>query len=207
LAVSRRARTGDHAKGEDHMGRIVVSQFVSLDGVIEDPVGIEELGRGSWTGCAASGPEGEKFKLDEIFESEAMLLGRRTYEGYVAAWPSRDGEYADKINSMPKYVVSSTLEQPEWNNTTVLDGDVGGSVQELREQLAGTILIQGSGTLVHALMERDLVDEWRLMTFPIVVGAGARFFGDPGRAVPLRLASSRTVGEGITIATYEPIRG
>jgi dihydrofolate reductase len=188
------------------MSRIVVSQFVSLDGVIEDPVGIEELGRGAWSGRASSGPEGGKYKVDEIMDAEAILLGRNTYDGFVAAWPSRDGEYADKINGMPKYVVSSTLEDPEWDNTTVLKGNVASEVGKLKEQLGGEILIYGSAQLTYALMEHDLVDEWRLMVFPIVVGAGKRCFGDPGRAVDLRLVESRAVGEGVAILTYEPVR-
>jgi dihydrofolate reductase len=187
------------------MSRIVVSQFVSVDGVIEDPVGMEELGRGDWT-RASSGPEGGKYKVDEIMDAAAMLLGRKTYEGYAAAWPGRDGEYADKLNGMPKYVVSSTLSDPEWSNTTVLHGDAASAVGKLKEQVDGDILVQGSAQLTYTLMEHDLVDEWRLMIFPIVVGAGKRFFGDPGKAVDLRLVESRAVGEGVAILTYEPAR-
>ena len=156
------------------MRRIVVSQFVSLDGVIEDPVGIESLGRGAWSSSTDSGPEGAKLKVDEMMESEAMLLGRKTYDGYLAAWPGRGGDYADKINSMPKYVVSSTLREPEWNNTTVLSG--------------------------------DLVDEWRLMVYPTIVGRGRRCFGDPGRAVDLELVDSQMVGDGVAIMIYRPAR-
>jgi dihydrofolate reductase len=188
------------------MSRIVVSQFVSLDGVIEDPVGIEELGRGDWTSSASSGPEGGKYKVDEIMDAAVMLLGRKTYEGYAAAWPGRDGEYAGKLNGMPKYVVSSTLSDPEWSNTTVLQGDAASAVRKLKERTDGDILVHGSAELTYALMEHDLVDEWRLMMFPIVVGAGKRFFGDPGKAVDLRLVESRAVGEGVAIMTYEPVR-
>jgi dihydrofolate reductase len=188
------------------MSRIVVSQFVSVDGVIEDPVGMEELGRGDWT-RASSGPEGGKYKVDEIMDAAAMLFGRRTYESYASAWPGRDGEYADKLNGMPKYVVSSTLSDPEWSNTTVLQGDAASAVRELKEQVDGDILVQGSAQLTYTLMEHDLVDEWRLMIFPIVVGAGKRFFDDPGKAVDLRLVESRAVGEGVAILTYEPARG
>jgi dihydrofolate reductase len=187
------------------MSRIVVSQFVSVDGVIEDPVGMEELGRGDWT-RASSGPEGGKYKVDEIMDAAAMLLGRKTYEGYAAAWPGRDGEYADKLNGMPKYVVSSTLGDPEWSNTTVLKGDAASAARKLKEQTDGDILVHGSAELTYALMEHDLVDEWRLMIFPIVVGAGKRFFGDPGEAVDLRLVESRAVGEGVAIMTYQPVR-
>jgi dihydrofolate reductase len=188
------------------MSRIVVSQFVSVDGVIEDPVGMEGLGRGDWT-RASSGPEGGKYKVDEIMDAAAMLVGRRTYESYAAAWPGREGEYADKLNGMPKYVVSSTLSDPGWSNTTVLQGDAASAVRELKEQVDGDILVQGSAELTYTLMEHDLVDEWRLMIFPIVVGAGKRFFGDPGTAVDLRLVESRAVGEGVAILTYEPARG
>jgi dihydrofolate reductase len=188
------------------MSRIVVSQFVSLDGVIEDPVGIETLGRGGWSDRASSGEEGGKFNVDEIMDAEAMLLGRKTYDGYFAAWPSRGGEYADKINSMPKYVVSSTLANPEWTNTTVLEGDVPTEVRKVKERHSGGILIHGSAQLTHILIEHDLVDECRLKIYPIVVGTGKRYFGDPGRAVDMRLTESRTVGEGVVILIYEPAR-
>lgn len=188
------------------MSRIVVAQFVSVDGVIEDPVGIEDLGRGSWT-RASSGPEGAKYKVDEIMDASAMLLGRRTYESYASAWPERDDEYADKINRMPKYVVSSTLADPQWSNTTVLQGDVASSVGELKQRTDGNILVHGSAQLVYALMEHDLVDECRLMVFPVVVGAGKRFFDDPGKTVDLRLIECRAVGEGVAILSYEPVRG
>jgi dihydrofolate reductase len=187
------------------MSRIVVSQFVSVDGVIEDPVGMEELGRGDWT-RASSGPEGGKYKVDEIMDAAAMLLGRKTYEGYAAAWPGRDGEYAGKLNGMPKYVVSSTLQDPEWNNSTVLGGDVGDAVAKLKQDVDGTILVAGSAQLAQALVERDLVDEIRLMVFPVVLGTGKRLFGETSDKKPLRLAESRTVGtDGVTILTYEPV--
>jgi len=188
------------------MRRIVVSQFVSLDGVIEDPVGIETLGRGAWSGRTDSGAEGGKFKVDEMMDSEAMLLGRKTYDGYVSAWPGRGGDYADKINGMPKYVASSTLENPEWNNTTVLDGDVASALRKLKQQPGGDILVHGSAELTYTLMEHDLVDEWRLMIFPIVIGAGKRCFGDPGKAVDLKLTDSRAVGDGVAILIYHPVR-
>ena len=188
------------------MGRIVVAQFVSLDGVIEDPVGMETLGRGDWTGRASSGPEGGQFVVDELLQSEAMLLGRRTYKSYAEAWPSRDGDFADKINGMPKYVVSSTLENPTWENTTVLSGDVIAEVRKVKDQTAGDILIQGSAELTYALTEHDLVDRWRLMVFPVIVGAGKRCFGDPGRPVDVRLVESRVVGDGVAIMLYELAR-
>lgn len=188
------------------MRRIVVSQFVSLDGVIEDPVGIESLGRGAWSSSTDSGPEGAKLKVDEMMESEAMLLGRKTYDGYLAAWPGRGGDYADKINSMPKYVVSSTLKDPEWSNTSVLSGDVADEVRGLKDQPGGDILVHGSAQLTDALMEHGLVDEWRLMVYPTVVGRGRRCFGDPGRAVGLELVDSRAVGDGVAIMIYRPAR-
>jgi dihydrofolate reductase len=188
------------------VSRIVVSQFVSLDGVIEDPVGIESLGRGAWSDSASSGAEGDKFNVDEMMDAEAMLFGRKTYDGYVAAWPSRGGEYADKINSMPKYVVTSTLAEPEWSNTTLLEGDVADAVRWVKGRHVGDILIHGSAQLTATLMEHDLVDEWRLKIYPIVVGKGKRYFGDPGRAIDMRLTGSRTVGEGVVILVYEPVR-
>jgi dihydrofolate reductase len=188
------------------MSRVVVSQFVSLDGVIEDPVGMETLGRGAWSERASSGPEGGAFKVDEIMESEALLLGRRTYEAFAASWPGRDGDYADKMNRMPKYVVSSTLASPTWENTTVLSGDVIAEVRKVKDQTAGDILIQGSAELTYALTEHDLVDRWRLMVFPVIVGAGKRCFGDPGRPVDVRLVESRVVGDGVAIMLYELAR-
>jgi dihydrofolate reductase len=188
------------------MSRIVVSQFVSLDGVIEDPVGTETLGRGAWSDRASAGEEGGKFKVDEVMDTEAMLLGRTTYDGFVAAWPSRGGEVADKMNSMPKYVVSSTLEDPEWTNTTVLSGDIPTEVGKVKERHDGDIVIYGSAQLTDALLEHDLVDEWRLMVSPVVVGKGKRCFGDPGKAVDVKLTECRAVGDGVVILMYEPVR-
>jgi dihydrofolate reductase len=186
------------------MGRIVVTEFVSLDGVMEDPGGSEDFKHGGWTFEIDRGEEGDKFKLDEAFSSEALLLGRVTYEGFAAAWPTREGEFADKFNSMPKYVVSSTLEEPEWNNSTVLKGDVAEEVAKLRQERDGDIVVHGSARLVQTLVEHDLVDEFRLMVFPVVLGSGKRLFGETSRKKPLRLADSKTVGDGVTILTYEP---
>lgn len=189
------------------MGRIVVTEFVSLDGVIEDPGGSETFRHGGWSFEISRGDEGDKFKLDEVFSSEALLLGRVTYEGFAAAWPSREGEFADKFNSMPKYVVSTTLEDPEWNNSTVIKGDVAEEVSKLKEQLDGDVVIHGSATLVQSLVEDDLVDEYRLMVFPIVLGSGKRLFGDSSDASALRLVGSEPVGpDGVVILTYEPQR-
>ena len=186
------------------MGRIVVTEFVSLDGVMEDPGGSEGLEHGGWALSISRGDEGDKFKLDELMEAEAQLLGRVTYEGFAAAWPSRTDEvgFAEKMNTMPKYVVSRTLAEPEWQNTTVLrDLD---AVAKVREELGGTILVAGSRQLVQGLLERDLVDELRLMVFPIVLGSGKRLFGDVHGAKRLRLEGSRTVGDGVAILVYEP---
>ena len=154
------------------MGRIVVTEFVSLDGVVEAPGGGENFKHAGWSFEIDRGDEGNKFKLDETLASEALLLGRVTYEGFAAAWPSRTDEFADKFNSMPKYVVSSTLEDPEWNNSTVLEGDVVDEVSKLKQEQDGDIVIHGSPQLVQTLIEHDLVDEYRLMIFPVLVGSG-----------------------------------
>jgi dihydrofolate reductase len=186
------------------MGRIVVTEFVSLDGVMEAPGGGEDFKHAGWTFEIARGDEGDKFKLDETIETEALLLGRKTYEGFAAAWPSREGEFADKFNSMPKYVISSTLDGAEWNNSTVLDGDVVEEVSKLKQELGGDIVVHGSAQLVQTLVEHDLVDELRLMVFPVVLGGGKRLFGDTSDKKRLRLTKSKTVGDGVTILIYEP---
>jgi dihydrofolate reductase len=186
------------------MGRIVVTEFVSLDGVMEDPGGAEEFQHGGWSFEFSRGEEGDKFKLDEALESDALLLGRVTYEGFAAAWPSREGEFADKFNTMPKYVVSSTLEEPEWNNTTVLEGDVVEEVSKLKQAVDGDIVVHGSARLVQTLVEHDLVDELRLMVFPVVLGSGKRLFGETSDKKPLGLADSKMVGDGVAILTYQP---
>jgi dihydrofolate reductase len=190
----------------DHVGRIVVTEFVSLDGVVQAPGGGEDFEHAGWSFEINRGEEGEKFKLDETMSSEALLLGRVTYEGFAAAWPSREGEFADKFNTMPKYVVSSTLEDPEWNNTTVLKGDVAEVVSKLKRERDGDIVVHGSPQLVQTLLEHDLVDELRLMVFPVVLGTGKRLFGDTSDKKPLRLADSKVVGDGVAILVYEPAR-
>ena len=187
------------------MGRIVITEFVSLDGVMEAPGGGEDYRHGGWTFEIDRG-EGDKFKLDEALGADALLLGRVTYEGFAQAWPSRDGEFADKFNTMPKYVVSSTLRKAEWNNSTVLEGDVAEEVSKLRQKQDGDIVVHGSAQLVQALIEHDLVDELRLMVFPVVLGSGKRLFGDTSDKKRLRLTSSKTVGDGVTILVYEPVR-
>jgi dihydrofolate reductase len=186
------------------MGRIVVTEFVSLDGVMEDPGGSEKFKHGGWSFEFNRGDEGDKFKLDETTSSEALLLGRVTYEGFASSWPEREGEFADKFNTMPKYVVSSTLKSPEWDNSTVLDGDVVTEVTKLKQELAGDIVVHGSAQLVQALLEHDLVDEVRLMVFPVVLGSGKRVFGETSDKKPLRLVSSKAVGDGVAILVYEP---
>jgi len=163
------------------MGRIVVTEFVSLDGVVEDPGGSEDFEHGGWTFEIERGEEGDRFKLGEALEAEALLLGRVTYEGFAEASPSRDGEFADKFNGMPKYVVSSTLTDPEWSNSTVISGDLADAVAKLKEELSGDAVVHGSAQLAQELIARDLVDE-------------------------LRLADSKIVGDGVAILTYEPAR-
>ena len=189
------------------MSKLVVSEFVTLDGVMEDPGGAEGFDRGGWAFQFDRGADGDKFKLDETMEAESLLLGRVTYEGFAAAWPSRTDEagFADKMNGMPKYVVSSTLENPEWHNSTVVKGDVAGEVAKLKEGSDGPILVAGSRTLVQALLGNDLVDELRLMVFPVVLGAGKKLFEDAGGTRPLKLRESRPVGDdGVVVLVYEP---
>jgi dihydrofolate reductase len=185
------------------MGKLVVTEFVSLDGVIEDPGGSESFKHSGWSFEIDRGDEGNDFKLEETMASDALLLGRVTYEGFAEAWPSRDGEFADKFNSMPKYVVSSTLESPEWDNTTVLEGDLADSVAMLKEKHDRDIVVHGSATLVQALLEQDLVDELRLMVYPVVLGTGKRVFGETSDKKPLTLADSKVVGDGVVILVYQ----
>jgi dihydrofolate reductase len=184
------------------VGRIVVTEFVSLDGVMEDPGGAENFKYGGWTFEIDRGDEGNKFKLDETMASDALLLGRVTYEGFAEAWPSREGEFAEKFNTMPKYVVSSTLENPTWTNSTVINGNLADEVSKLKEQHSGDIVVHGSAQLAQALLDQNLVDELRLMVFPVVLGAGRRLFGETGEKKPLELAESKVVGDGVAILTY-----
>ena len=189
---------------EAQVGRIVVTEFMSLDGVVEDPGGAEGFRHGGWSFEIDRGDEGNKFKLDETLASEALLLGRVTYEGFAAAWPSREDEFADKFNNMPKYVVSSTLDKPEWNNSTVLKGDVAEEVAKLKREQEGDIVVHGSAQLVQALIEHDLVDELRLMVYPVLLGTGKRLFGETSDKKRLRLTDSKAVGDGVVILVYEP---
>jgi dihydrofolate reductase len=187
------------------MGKIVVSENVTLDGVIQDPAGDEGFRHGGWVGLISNSPQLGQLALDEALGQEAFLLGRRSYEWLAARWPSRTGELADRLNSLPKYVVSSTLQHPSWNNSTVLNGDVVTEVSELKQELAGDIVVPGSFQLVHTLMEHDLVDEIRLKIFPVVLGAGQRLWGQTSDKKPMRLAGTRTVEGGIAYLTYQPI--
>ena len=191
------------SKKEEQVGKIVVTEFVSLDGVMEDPGGSESFKYGAWSFEIDRGDEGNKFKLDETMATDALLLGRVTYEGFADAWPKRDGEFADKFNSMPKYVVSSTLSNPEWTNSTVLQGDLGEEVAKLKERYEGDIVVHGSARLAQELLDRDLVDELRLMVYPVVLGQGKRVFGETSDKKTLRLAGSKVVGDGVLILTYE----
>ena len=184
------------------MGRIVVSQFVTVDGVIEDPGGSEHTERGGWALQFDRGEDGNQFKLDEVMESSVLLLGRKTYEGFAAAWPTREGDFADKFNTMPKFVVSSTLTDPEWSNSTVIGP---GDLARLKEEQDGVVLVNGSRRLVDELVEQDLVDEFRLIVFPIVLGKGLQLFGDTGATKALELVESRPVGpEGVVVLVYRP---
>jgi dihydrofolate reductase len=187
------------------MGNVVVSQFVTVDGVIEDPGGAENWDRGGWAFKFNRGDDGDQFKLDEVMKADALLLGRKTYEGFAAAWPSREGEFADKFNNMRKYVVSTTIGDPEWNNTVVIADDVAGQVACLKGDHDGDILVNGSGQLVATLIEHGLVDEYRLMVFPTVLGGGKQLFGDGGEPTALQLVEAKPVGpDGVLVLIYTP---
>ncbi len=190
------------------MGRVVVTEFVSLDGVFEAPGGGEDFEHAGWTFTFDRGEDGDRFKLDELMAADAQLLGRVTYEGFAAAWPSMTDEvgFADKMNTMPKYVVSSTLTSPEWANTTVLDEGLADDVCSLKNRYAGEILVAGSGQLVRGLLAHGLIDELRLMVFPIVLGSGKRLFADGTATTRLTLADCKPVGsDGVTVLTYAPV--
>jgi dihydrofolate reductase len=188
---------------EAAMGRVVVTEFVSLDGVMEGPGGDDGFARGAWSFEFDRGAEGDAFKTDETMHADALLLGRRTYEGFAAAWPGREGEFADKFNTMPKYVVSSTLKDPGWENTTVVSGDPAQEVARLRDEHDGDLIVHGSGQLVRALVAAGIVDELRLMVFPVVLGTGKKLFGDTDDAQRMRLKESAAVGDGVLTLVYE----
>ena len=195
------------------MGKIIISENVSLDGVVQDPTGEEGFRHGGWLGRVGDRgrEEAAEVLLDEALGTEAMLLGRRSYEFLAARWPSRSGALADRLNSKPKYVVSSTLEEPKWSNSTafkgaVLKGDVVTEVSKLKQQLAGDIVVAASGQLVHTLIEHDLADELRLMIYPVVLGAGKRLFGETSDKKPMRLINTRTVSDSLAYLTYELVQ-
>jgi dihydrofolate reductase len=190
------------------MGKIVISENVTLDGVVQDPTGEEGFRHGGWFAQVGSNDREGFYKaaLDEVLRAEALLVGRRSYEFLAARWPSRTGELADRMNSIPKYVVSSTLEDPGWNNTTVVKGDAVNEVSNLKERLNGEIVVPASLQLVRTLIEKDLVDELRLMVYPFVLGAGERLFGETSDKVPLRLVANRTVGDSLPYVTYQVVR-
>ena len=188
------------------MGRIVVSDNISLDGVIQDPAGDEGFERGGWVGLIKDRPELAKLALEEALGTDALLMGRRTYDWFAARWPSRSGSLADRLNSMPKYVLSSTLRDPTWNNSTLVNGDVRDEASKLREAFTGDIVIPASVGIVRSLLEHDLVDELRLKVFPVLLGAGKRLFGETSHKVPMRLVDTRTIDGGVAFLTYERIR-
>lgn len=186
------------------MRKIIVSEFVTIDGVMEDPGGSEKTKRGGWAFQFERGPEGDKFKLDEVMESEAMLLGRITYEGFSEAWPAREGGFADKMNNMPKYVISKTLKKAEWANTKVINNNIVEEIAKIKAQPGGDILVAGSRTLVDTLMQHNLVDEYRLMVYPVILGSGKRLFEDGSNRIALKLTEARPIGDGILILIYRP---
>ncbi|MQA12976.1 MAG: deaminase [Pseudonocardiaceae bacterium] len=190
------------------MGKIIISENVSLDGVVQDPTGDEGFRHGGWFGQIGNKDREAwaKVELDEALGTEALLLGRRSYEWFAGRWPSRSGEWADRLNSLPKYVVSSTLQDPAWNNSRVLKGEVGNEVSKLKQELDGDIVVYASFQLGRTLMEHDLVDELRLMIYPVVLGAGERLFGETSDTKPMRLINTQTVGDGLAFLTYEPVR-
>jgi dihydrofolate reductase len=188
------------------MGKIVKSNFVSLDGVVQDPAGNEGFRLGGWVGPLKDRQDLNQLALDEALGAEALLLGRRSYEFLAALWPSRTGQLADRLNSLPKYVVSSTLEDPAWNNSTVLEGDVVSEVSRLKRELSGELVVPASFQLLHTLLEHDLVDELRMIVIPVVLGAGERLFGDTTDMRPMRLVDAQTIDNGVVFLTYEAVR-
>jgi dihydrofolate reductase len=184
------------------VSKLVVSEFLTLDGVFEDPGGAEGLPYGGWAFEFERGPEGDKFKLDELMAADALLLGRTTYEGFAAAWPKMEGTgaFGERMNSMPKFVVSSTLENPEWNNTRVVDASgFGDRVRQLKGEFQGDLLVNGSGRLACGLAEHGLVDEYRLMVFPTAVGRGKRLFEGLGTSQALRMVGTQRAGDTVIL--------
>jgi dihydrofolate reductase len=204
IAAVTRPPKPDPAKETEMAARIVVTEFVSLDGVMEAPGGEPDFRYPGWTFQFDRGDDGNQFKLDETRQSDALLIGRRTYESFAGAWPQREGEFADKFNSMPKFVVSTTLKDPEWSNTTVLDsGDATAEVRKLKEEFDGELQVPGSHRLVQELIESDLVDQINLMVFPVILGTGKRAFEETAERRNLRLKESKVVGDGVVVLIYE----
>lgn len=186
------------------MRRIVVSEFLTLDGVMQDPGGADGFARGGWAFQFNRGPEGDKFKTDELMAADALLLGRVTYQGFAAAWPSRTGDFADKMNGMTKHVVSTTMQRADWKNSVIIANNVVDQLRQIKAQRGQDILVAGSGKLVQTLMQNDLVDEYRLMIFPVILGMGTRLFKDGYDQLPLHLLEARTVGDGVQIMILQP---
>ncbi len=187
------------------MRKVIVSEFLTLDGIMEDPGGADKFIHGGWAFQFERGPEGDKFKLDEVMEAGALLLGRITYEGFAAAWPSRTGDFADKMNNMPKHIVTSTLKDAKWNNSKLIKNNILEEVSKLKAMPGDDILVAGSGQLVHLLMQHNLIDEYRLMVYPVILGSGKRFFRDGGE-VKLTLVETKLFGSGITLLRYHPTK-
>jgi dihydrofolate reductase len=188
------------------VSRLVVTEYISVDGVVEAPSGTEEFERVGWTDGFSRGSDGNQFKIEETMTSDAQLLGRITYQAFAEVWPHVDGEFADKFNSMPKYVVSSTLKGPDWNNTTVLEGNLVDEVTELKQRYERDIVVHGSARLAQTLIEHDLVDVLHLLVYPVIVGAGKRLFDGTSETKRLRLADTRTFGDGVHLLVYERAR-
>ena len=188
------------------MGRIVITEYISVDGVVEAPSGAEDFARVGWVDDFRRGPEGDDFKVAETMASDALLLGRATYDGFAPVWPQVEGAFADRFNTMPKYVVSTSMDDAEWSNSTVLEGDLAKAVADVKQKHDGDIVVHGSAQLAQALLEQDLVDELRLMVFPVVLGSGKRLFGETSDKKPFRLVDSKAVGDGVAILIYQPER-
>jgi len=184
------------------MSEIIATQYISLDGVIEDPVGMENSGLGNWTGPFSRGSEGDKFKDDELRGATAVMLGRRTYDAFAAVWPTVKSDMADRMNALPKYLASRTITEPEWNNTTLLDDNLVESIRDLKASVDGNILIYGSASVCHALISAGLIDEFALMVYPVVLGRGIRLFPD-GVKVDLKTVENRPLGDGIALLRYQ----
>jgi dihydrofolate reductase len=207
IGASQLSIVGPAGRVEPLMGRVVVSENVTLDGIVQDPAGDEGFSRGGWVGLIKDRPQVNELALEDASGAEALLLGRRSYEWFAARWPSRSGELAERLNSLPKYVVSSGLDDQGWTNTTVVRGDVIGAVTKLRQELNGELLVLASFRLLRALFENDLVDELRLKVYPVVLGAGERLFGEATNGKAMRLVDARALDGAVAYLTYQIVRG